>query len=116
MPVPFTAVTIDDVFWTPRLEANRERTIPIEYDQCKMTGRIDALRLEWEPGQKEPHFFCDSDVAKWIEAAAYSLATRPDPTESIAAVLSMPARCEPRDIIANRLDPWHGAWFHPYAL
>jgi nitrite reductase/ring-hydroxylating ferredoxin subunit len=44
------------------------------------------------------------------------LATRPDPTESIAAVLSMPARCEPRDIIANRLDPWHGAWFHPYAF
>lgn len=79
VPVPFTAVTIDDVFWTPRLEANRERTIPIEYDQCKMTGRIDALRLEWEPGQKEPHFFWDSDVAKWIEAAAYSLATHPDP-------------------------------------
>ena len=24
--------------------------------------------------------------------------------------------CEPRDIIANRLDPWHGAWLHPYAF
>lgn len=24
--------------------------------------------------------------------------------------------CEPRDIIANRLDPWHGAHFHPYAF
>ena len=19
-------------------------------------------------------------------------------------------------MIANRLDPWHGAWFHPYAF
>ena len=24
--------------------------------------------------------------------------------------------CEPRDIIANRLDPWHGVHFHPYAF
>ena len=44
-PVSFTAVTIDDEFWAPRIRANRERTIPIEYDQCKITGRIDALRL-----------------------------------------------------------------------
>ncbi len=78
-PVPFTAVTIEDEFWMPRLRANRERTIPIEYDQCKTTGRVDALRLDWQPGQKEPHYFWDSDIAKWIEAAAYSLATHPDP-------------------------------------
>jgi hypothetical protein len=24
--------------------------------------------------------------------------------------------CEPEDVIANRLDPWHGAWFHPYSF
>ena len=24
--------------------------------------------------------------------------------------------CEAADIIANRLDPWHGAWFHPYSF
>jgi hypothetical protein len=28
----------------------------------------------------------------------------------------MTGRCEPADVIANRLDPWHGAWFHPYAF
>jgi nitrite reductase/ring-hydroxylating ferredoxin subunit len=27
-----------------------------------------------------------------------------------------PGVCEPQDVIANRLDPWHGAWFHPYAF
>jgi hypothetical protein len=25
-------------------------------------------------------------------------------------------RCEPDDVLANRLDPWHGAWFHPYSF
>ncbi len=34
----------------------------------------------------------------------------------IAAVASMAGTCEPRDIVANRLDPWHGAWFHPYSF
>ena len=35
---------------------------------------------------------------------------------SIAAVIAIPGVCEPQDIIANRLDPWHGAWYHPYAF
>lgn len=78
-PVPFTNVTIDDIFWNPRLKVNREKTIPFEYLQCKETGRIDAFKLEWQPGMEPvPHIFWDSDVAKWIEAAAYSLATHPD--------------------------------------
>ena len=32
------------------------------------------------------------------------------------AVTRLVGVCEPRDIIANRLDPWHGAWFHPYSF
>jgi hypothetical protein len=44
------------------------------------------------------------------------LAPRPAEAESIASVISLAATCEPRDIIANRLDPWHGAWLHPYAF
>ena len=79
-PVPFTAVTIDDPFWSRRLDVNREVTIPTEYDQLKKTGRIDAFRLDWKPGREpKPHIFWDSDVAKWIEAASYSLAMHPDP-------------------------------------
>src|SRR5690606_37179987 len=31
-------------------------------------------------------------------------------------VIVMEANCEPHDIIANRLDPWHGAHFHPYSF
>jgi hypothetical protein len=44
------------------------------------------------------------------------LATRPPLEESLASVVSLPTECEPRDIIQNRLDPWHGAWLHPYAF
>jgi uncharacterized protein len=79
-PVPFTNVIINDSFWSKKLEVNRKTTIPTEYQQCKDTGRIDAFKLDWEPGKGEvPHIFWDSDVAKWIEAASYSLMTHPDP-------------------------------------
>jgi nitrite reductase/ring-hydroxylating ferredoxin subunit len=36
--------------------------------------------------------------------------------DTLAAVAAMSGTCEPIDIIANRLDPWHGAWFHPYSF
>ncbi|WP_432559540.1 DUF5914 domain-containing protein [Granulicoccus sp. GXG6511] len=41
---------------------------------------------------------------------------RPEAAGSIAAVVAQVGVCEPRDVIANRLDPWHGGWFHPYAF
>ncbi|MFZ6029941.1 MAG: glycoside hydrolase family 127 protein [Chloroflexota bacterium] len=79
-PLPFTAVSITDAFWAPRLRVNREKTLPIEYRQLKETGRIDAFRLAWKPGDPNPpHIFWDSDVAKWLEAASYAIATHPDP-------------------------------------
>lgn len=80
-PVPFTNVTIDDHFWSPRLKINRERSIPHIYNKLEETGRLAAYKLDWKPGMEYmPHQFWDSDVAKWLEAASYSLATHPDPT------------------------------------
>ena len=43
------------------------------------------------------------------------LPARP-PAGSLDAVATLVGRCEPEDVIANRLDPWHGAWFHPYSF
>ena len=40
---------------------------------------------------------------------------RPDGAR-LHAVTRLVGTCEPSDIIANRLDPWHGAWFHPYSF
>ncbi len=28
----------------------------------------------------------------------------------------MEAECDPSDILANRLDPWHGAHYHPHSF
>jgi DUF1680 family protein len=79
-PLPFTSVSIEDEFWSPRIRANREQTIPHILQQCRATGRLDAFRLKWRPGmQPTPHIFWDSDIAKWIEAASCSIAAHPDP-------------------------------------
>jgi DUF1680 family protein len=81
---PIRAVGLRDVqitggFWGDRLTTNRDATLPTVYYQSKITGRFDAWKLDWQPGQpNQPHIFWDSDGAKWIEAAAYSLTTHPD--------------------------------------
>lgn len=41
---------------------------------------------------------------------------RPEGPVRIDAVATVTGTCEPRDVVANRLDPWHGAWFHPYSF
>jgi hypothetical protein len=38
------------------------------------------------------------------------------PERFVYGVIRAEARCEPRDVIANRLDPWHGVHFHPSAF
>ena len=80
-PVPFTNVTFDDVFWAQRIEVNRTVTIPHIYRQCEATGRISAFDLNFKRPVPSPIvlIFGDSDPAKWVEAASYSLATHPDP-------------------------------------
>lgn len=55
-------------------------TLAIEYEQCEKTGRIEAFKLDWQEGQPDmPHIFWDSDVAKWIEAAAYAISKKRNP-------------------------------------
>jgi DUF1680 family protein len=90
--VPFTAVTFDDAFWAPRQAALRTTTIPFLYEQCVKAGMIAALDVhapvdplpigfEVTPlGTKPatPVMYWDSDIGKWIEAAAYTLATHRD--------------------------------------
>lgn len=86
-PVPFTAVHLDDHFWRPRIEINREDTIPFAFEMCERTGRVDnfiraarALRGEPLENTKPPGYpFDDSDVFKVIEGASYSLSVHPDP-------------------------------------
>jgi isorenieratene synthase len=43
------------------------------------------------------------------------LAARPR-AAALDAVIRMEGTCEPRDVVANRLDPWHGAHYHPHSF
>lgn len=81
-PLTFEKVFLKNGFWHRRQEINRTVTIPVEYEQSKKTGRIDAFALQWKEGSDlpKPHIFWDSDVAKWVEAASYSLTTHYDET------------------------------------
>jgi len=98
------------------------------------TGKIDCgglvcpwhgLRLEGgrEFGWK-PYPAYDDGVLVWVRLdkvggeeplEAPVLPVRPSGAQ-LAAVARLDGVCEPRDVISNRLDPWHGAWFHPYSF
>jgi DUF1680 family protein len=78
---PIKNVTIENGLWGERQETNRNSTIPAISHQMKVSGRIDAWRLNWKPGDPiPPHYiFWDSDTGKWIEAIGFSLITHPNP-------------------------------------
>src|SRR3954462_3016821 len=80
-PVSFTQVTLDDSFWTPRQELNRTISLPHMHQMLLDTGRIGAFDLNFERPVPTPIvlIFGDSDVAKWLEAAAYALVKQDDP-------------------------------------
>ncbi|GAA4852148.1 DUF5914 domain-containing protein [Pseudonocardia benzenivorans] len=70
------------------------RTYPV-YDD----GVLAWVRLDGEPPTDAP-----------------VLGPRPPRGAGMAAVATVVGRCEPQDVVANRLDPWHGAWLHPYSF
>ena len=80
-PVPLSAVQLTDEFWSPRIAINRDVTLPSQLTHLETTGRIDNFR---RASGKKPDlpfqgiYFNDSDVYKWLEAAAYSLAAFAD--------------------------------------
>lgn len=79
-PVDLARVEVTGPFWSERIAVNRDQTIPAIYRQLEETGRLGAFALTRDGGQaRQPHFLWDSDVAKWIEAASYTLVTHPDP-------------------------------------
>lgn len=72
-------VTLNSGFWFQKEELNRTTTINAVYEQFSITGRIKAFDFAWRDGEeKRPHYFWDSDVAKWMEGAAYILAKHKD--------------------------------------
>ena len=87
-PVPLTAVTLTDEFWAARRAKNRTVALTAQYQQLEDTGRLDNFRRA--AGKISQPFqglyFNDSDVYKWVEAVAWTLATEPADAE-LAALL-----------------------------
>ena len=85
-PVPFTSVKMNDSFWSPRLLASRDVTVPLAFDKCEETGRYtnftNAAKCMANPSQEYPDAswtftFDDTDPYKTIEGASYLLQTYP---------------------------------------
>lgn len=79
-----------------------------------------ALGPEGHGGWKHYKTFNDG-VLVWVQLGGDAttterpiLAARPD--VFLDAVIEATGHCEPQDILANRLDPWHGAHFHPHSF
>ncbi len=90
MKFDYRNVTLTDGFWYEKQRLNREVTINAVYDRFAETGRVDAFKFDWKEGEpNKPHIFWDSDIAKWVEGAAYILRQedRPDLEEKIEWVI-----------------------------
>lgn len=75
----FAKVDLTNGYLFEKQELNRTTTIQAVYDRFDETGRIGAFRFEWKEGEEpKPHIFWDSDVAKWMEGAAYILKKHED--------------------------------------
>ena len=70
----YRQVELTDGYLASKEEMNRKITINAVYDRFYDSGRITAFEFD----SKEVHYFWDSDVAKWMEGAAYILAKHPD--------------------------------------
>lgn len=76
----YTKVDLTGGYLFEKQELNRSTTIHAVYDRFDETGRIGAFRFDWDGSEdKKPHIYWDSDVAKWMEGAAYILKKHADP-------------------------------------
>lgn len=88
----FEAVDLGSGFLFDKQELNRKITINAVYDRFDETGRIGAFRFDYKEGDAvKPHIFWDSDVAKWIEGAAYIIKKHPTPAleEKVDALVAL---------------------------
>lgn len=77
----YKEVRLTSGYLLEKQELNRKITIDAVYDRFFETGRISAFDFSYDPaveGSVKPHYFWDSDVAKWIEGAAYILKHHPE--------------------------------------
>ncbi len=73
-------------------------------------------------GAWKPLTVFDDGVLVWVqilkagETGTMQPAIVRRPEQYIDATVRMEATCRPEDVIANRLDPWHGVHYHPHSF
>ncbi|GAA1156821.1 glycoside hydrolase family 127 protein [Kribbella jejuensis] len=79
-PLGLGQVSITGGFWAPRQARNGAAAIPSGQDQLEKAGNLHNLRLTAGIGEGEAigPVFADSDVYKWLEAAAWEYGRNPD--------------------------------------
>lgn len=110
--VPMNRVHITDPFWSARQRLMTDVTIPymekILRDEVPGAAKSHAIsNFRMAAGEETGTFygmvFQDSDVAKWLEAAAYSLALKPDAAleSRVDDVVALLGRCQQEDGYLN---------------
>ncbi len=77
---PVRAVRLGEGFWRPRLEANRLAALPQLYRLLEEHGVVDNFRRVYgaKDAPRRGMVFTDSDLYKWVEAAAFVLQSGDD--------------------------------------
>lgn len=110
--IPFYHTTLTGSFWGEKQRISKDVTVDAVYDRFAETKRFEALKCDLEQQQREgwhAHFFWDSDIAKWIEGAAYILERgRDDALEAkVDAIID--------DMCANQMDDgYYNCYFKIY--
>ena len=110
--IPLLRVKITDDFWSPRQDLivdvvvpYMERILRDEIPGAEKSHAIANFRMAAgeEAGEFYGMVFQDSDVAKWLEAAAYSLVLKTDADLSarVDDVVALIARCQQSDGYLN---------------
>ena len=105
-------VKITDAFWAPRQTLITDVTLPYmekilrdEMPGAEESHALSNLRIAAgeEAGEYRGMVFQDSDVAKWLEAAAYSLALKQDEALSgrVDEIVALIGRCQQKDGYLN---------------
>ncbi len=80
-PVPVSAVVLDDEsFWGQRRKVTLQKSMPTMFDELEKHGTLDNFRrLEGKStAPRVGPVYTDSDIYKWLEAAAFFLASGDD--------------------------------------
>jgi len=79
--VPVRAVRMGEGFWAPRMRVNVERSIPTMLQLLEEHGVVDNFRrlTGRKQAPRRGPLYTDSDIYKWIEAAAFVLQSEDRP-------------------------------------